>query len=301
MWSDRRLLYFLLGIRPAGVVVAFSKAISPISNGGAITTSTISSSVRSPAEAAAATNAVVVMPIFPLRQSVRFPTDPLTLNLYEERYLAMAERILQQQPNNSDDLIFGALYVSDKAHIVPESGWGPIVPLLQRGDVGTLFKVNHSESAMIPTQGGERRKRIRLDSIGIRRFQVQAILHDGMSKDGEPYILAEASYYHDEEIETPSELKNMEKRVDELYNNLLEMPLPKKQDKASLLVRHGISDPDLEQQSFALASLLMERCTAKEKLSCLECRSIAERLQKLCRMESRQRSYKVHFIKLPFV
>ena len=35
-----------------------------------------------------------LLPIFPLRKRVRFPTDTLMLNLYEERYLAMSEFIL---------------------------------------------------------------------------------------------------------------------------------------------------------------------------------------------------------------
>ena len=48
----------------------------------------------------------LVLPIFPLRKVVRLPTEELILNLYEDRYLAMAEYILKP---NAGAQIFGAL------------------------------------------------------------------------------------------------------------------------------------------------------------------------------------------------
>lgn len=176
-----------------------------------------------------------VLPIFPLRKRVRFPTDWIAMNLYEKRYLAMCDYILrtnkiniaktvavddrsssssfQQQPH-----IFGALYTSDKPQIVPQST-GPIVPMLSKGDIGTIFVVtNHVEmhnGASIATTrsvaaaatnkqiqnnkdeiqhvGGDGRgissttsynnnqddRRIRLEAIGVGRFRIERIIYDG--------------------------------------------------------------------------------------------------------------------------
>jgi hypothetical protein len=59
------------------------------------------------------TCSLATLPVFPLRKSIRLPTESLTLNLYEDRYIALSEFILEQkQP------IFGALYSSDKPQIV---------------------------------------------------------------------------------------------------------------------------------------------------------------------------------------
>lgn len=74
-----------------------------------------------------------ILPIFPLRKSIKLPGETLTLNLYEERYLAMAEwillgttgaissRIVDTRTNSksnasslSSSMMFGALYASDK-------------------------------------------------------------------------------------------------------------------------------------------------------------------------------------------
>ena len=68
---------------------------------------------------------IIELPIFPLRKTARFPTDFLKLNLYEERYLALAERILQE--NGVEGCTFGALYTSNKAQVVSNKGCGPIV------------------------------------------------------------------------------------------------------------------------------------------------------------------------------
>ena len=38
-----------------------------------------------------------ILPLFPLRKSIKLPGESLTLNLYEDRYLALATQVLQQQ------------------------------------------------------------------------------------------------------------------------------------------------------------------------------------------------------------
>ena len=115
-----------------------------------------------------------VLPIFPLRRSVKVPTETLSLNLYEERYLALAERILLDPRR-----IFGALYSSDKPQLVA-GGNGPIVPLFEPGDVGAICRVYRDQEGMIPTgQDGYERRRIKLDAIAVGRFRIERILHDG--------------------------------------------------------------------------------------------------------------------------
>lgn len=121
------------------------------------------------------TSQTIEIPIFPLRKFPRLPTDRLTLNLYEERYLQMAEFILSSTPP-----YFGAIYVAGKPQLVSSGGRGPIVPILQSGDIGTLFRVCDSEENMVPTIGNQIvRRRIKLNAIGISRFRIVSIVSDG--------------------------------------------------------------------------------------------------------------------------
>jgi len=151
------------------------------------------------------------LPIFPLRNFPRVPTDRLTLNLYEERYLQMAEYITMKR--NPSSVAFGALYVAGKPQLVTHGGRGPVVPLVEPGDMGTLFallpKNNHKDAAslddsMIPTIGGTAlRRRIQLNTIGVARFRIEAIVSNGSTLAGEdrkdddssrrPYIVVNAS------------------------------------------------------------------------------------------------------------
>jgi hypothetical protein len=132
------------------------------------------------------------LPIFPLRKKIRLPTETLTLNLYEERYLTMAESIL-----DSKCALFGAVFASDKPQIVSR-GTGPIVPLIDPGDVGVLFIVTDHAENMIPTVGGIKRRRIRLVATAIGRFEAQSILNDGYSFESScPFIVADTRLFCD--------------------------------------------------------------------------------------------------------
>lgn len=134
--------------------------------------------------------------IFPLRKFPRLPSDRLTLNLYEDRYLKMAESIIES-PSPSTPL-FGALYVADKPQLVTEGGTGSIVPLVEPGDVGTLFAVLDWNEATIPTVGNmERRRRIQLNATGVARFQIQHVVSEGSAKD-KPYIVVNATLLLDQ-------------------------------------------------------------------------------------------------------
>lgn len=159
------------------------------------------------------------LPIFPLRRSVKVPTERFTLNLYEERYIALAEHVLKE--NNG---IFGALYCSHKAQIVP-SGKGPIVPLVEEGDVGVVCRVYCDEDGVVPTrEAGFDRRRIKLMALVVGRFEIQSVVHNGClvdkdlsSEEQVPYIVARALRIEDDPVEVGSEahgrLGEMEKAV----------------------------------------------------------------------------------------
>ena len=155
------------------------------------------------------------VPIFPLRKFPRFPTDRLTLNLYEERYLQMADSILSARPS-----IFGAIFVSGKPHLVTNGGTGSIVPMLQRGDIGTLFLVNDCLDDTLPTSGNAVQafqRRVRLSATGFARFRISDIVSDGTasvradferkvtsnsqgsSEQGRPYIQANLTLLCDQD------------------------------------------------------------------------------------------------------
>ena len=239
------------------------------------------------------------LPIFPLRKKVRFPSDLLTLNLYEPRYLRMAEFILQNTTNTIES--FGALYTSDKAQVVSDFGQGPIVPVLQVGDVGTIFQVQNSEEGMVPTRGGDLRQRIRLEAIGTQRFRVEEVISSGFSTDIEssseaqlPFILASVSFFQDRQM-SDEEQDTILKKWNTIQNELFD----DKFNKLSERSRHSSSKEDLEEllslgdlggfsvaidevniRSFALASKLMEKSNgAEQKKALLKSQCLSQRME----------------------
>jgi Lon protease-like protein len=150
------------------------------------------------------TQRIAYLPIFPLRKTLRLPTESLTSNLYEERYLAMATDILQQ-PNPS----LGAMTFMNRPHMV-KSGVGDIVPMVKPGDIGVVFHVESHEDDPIPTIGGDHRRRIRLEARGGLRFRVDQVLCNGFdshtftlanqSDSNLPYIVVSATVVHDNDM-----------------------------------------------------------------------------------------------------
>ncbi len=101
----------------------------------------------------------MILPIFPLRKRVKFPTESIQLTLWEERYKSLAQSVLNQSRNrnqhvgsniNSSDSTncsrndqfhtFGIVYASHKPQIIKD-GNEPITPLIECGDVGVLCVV----------------------------------------------------------------------------------------------------------------------------------------------------------------
>lgn len=151
----------------------------------------------------------IELPLFPLRKFVRVPTDTLSVNLYEERYLAMSEYILDQSSQ-----MFGAIYSSDKPQIV-KGGVGPIVPLLGVGDVGLICVVDEWYDDMVPTRDiTYNRRRIKLNAVAVSRFQIEEIIDDGMQQ---PYFIrAKVSVLKDAPLsvsEEDSDLNSIENDV----------------------------------------------------------------------------------------
>jgi Lon protease-like protein len=250
----------------------------------------------------------LILPIFPLRKAVRLPTETLTLNLYEERYLAMSEYVLE-----SDQQWFGALFSSDKPQVVKEGGMGKIVPMIQPGDIGTIFVLQDSEELMIPKQEGALpRRQIRLVGRGAARFQIQRILHNGYGDDSLPFIIAEAMLLHDDHSPFASD-KDRLSLESNLWDKAIKMntessstPSDRNNDEsinnkaflmedfdglveglvAKLPYREALTEKTLEEmkaelRSYALASVLIPDSSSKDRLEILRMCSARSRLNVL--------------------
>ena len=172
---------------------------------------------------------------------------------------------------------------------------------------------------MIPTQGGERRRRIRLDSTGTKRFQILSLVQNGFSEFSDnnlTYVVAQVSHYLDCEIE-PREEESIEAQINILSKKLLdrtpqlisENMQPRETGSTANTTQRRlldslayVADPklDLENRSFAIASLLMAQCTANERNEFLRCRSLQQRLQKLSHLEERRSTTNKFFFQWPW-
>jgi hypothetical protein len=118
-----------------------------------------------------------IIPIFPLRQrGLLEPGETLVLNLYEERYIRLAEQFLRLDNNNNRNdrtpRWIGAVPANTKPQILPRGG-GPIVPLLDPGDVGVICSVEEA------TELFHQRRTIRLRCVAQRRIGLTEICSDG--------------------------------------------------------------------------------------------------------------------------
>ena len=165
------------------------------------------------------TSETLILPIFPLRQAVKLPTEAITLNLYEERYLELSEYVI-----SSNEQIFGGLYCSQKAQIL-KNGISPIVPIVEVGDVGVICKVVYHAEAMIPTVEGSMRRRIKLEALAVGRFRIDRVIHNGYGNSfiGEetacPFILAKVSRI-DDVPPSEEEILLMSKLETKLFNRV---------------------------------------------------------------------------------
>jgi Lon protease-like protein len=227
----------------------------------------------------------LTIPIFPLRKKVRLPTESLTLNLYEERYLAMCEYILREKKYP----MFGTIYSSNMPQVI-KAGIGPIVPMLSEGDVGVLCLVENSQEGLIPTRGGEERRRIRLQARGAVRFEVTRILHNGCGQDV-PFILAEAKLLLDADNDSSDE-----QRVSEMSQELAKLKRPSfgaEDDQftsveqcrelalqaSEALKLDDVQGLEAEILSFALATSVLPETASQERLQSIRSKNIASRME----------------------
>jgi hypothetical protein len=217
----------------------------------------------------------IILPIFPLRKKVRLPTEKLTLNLYEENYLAMAEYVLQQEKS-----LFGALYCSEKPQVV-KRGTGPIVPVVSEGDIGVVCLLDDSEEGLILTVGGEPRRRIRLVSHGAVRFQVTEIIHNGF--DEGDFILVESKILVDdtspvsllnelttsiqESIAQRLSFDGMSDQEDEDGSIMSAEQCHMLASKASEMLQLNLAPLEVEIVSFALAAAVLPQSASKDRLA----------------------------------
>jgi hypothetical protein len=142
-----------------------------------------------------------ILPIFPLRKRVKFPTESIQLTLWEERYKALSRYVLDYPSPlilawNEDHSgktkrplpIFGALYCSHKAQIV-KGGKGAITPVVEPDDIGVICCVTNSqvfvdgEEVDVSRRHEDTVEKIRLWGLGLARFRVIKVLSNGYDDD----------------------------------------------------------------------------------------------------------------------
>jgi hypothetical protein len=199
----------------------------------------------------------------------------------------MAESVLAATPPP----LFGALYASNKAQLVAR-GTGPIVPMVEPGDVGVLCLVQRSAVGDIPTVGGEEmRRRIRLEAVAVGRFVIDRVLHSGYggglatTQPPLPYIVAETELVFDvKSFRSDSDASNSERSTN-LYGSRSDEDLC----LANLLetlqeslpgIQIPVTDYRRELQSFALAAAALSETESMERLECLLSQDTASRLKR---------------------
>lgn len=218
----------------------------------------------------------LVLPIFPLRKNARLPTESFVLNLYEKRYLNLSEFVLSR-----DRPLFGAMYSSNKPQFV-RGGKGPMVPLLEEGDIGVLCFVREWEEALVATRDPTfKRRRIRLNAIGVSRFRIEEIVDDGtasVGSDDASFIIVKARLIVDRKAEETSMAK------DDVYRRMQELGVNLNEVVDEILSAVSFSDRTVDEQrselkSFAAASALCSESTPpSSRQSLLQLGSSNERL-----------------------
>lgn len=239
----------------------------------------------------------IVLPIFPLRKRVKFPTETLKLTLWEDRYKALSRYILDNPDHSQSDVsmpIFGALYCSHKTQIV-KGGIKPITPLVEIGDIGIICGVTSSQVFINGQEVDSGLKdeasveKIRLYADGLTRFRVEKILSDGLDEEGNgtgneaslQFILVEASRLDDDYIFESGDASDVDERIEELLRrrDLIFDATSLMDEKYAYAFQEGGEHRQKQQMlTFALTSELEAIAPADEMLKMLHTTSIIERL-----------------------
>jgi hypothetical protein len=225
----------------------------------------------------------MILPVFPLRKTVKVPTDSIQLTLWEKRYLALARYVLNQDRSCP---MFGALYCSHKSYI-SKGGDGPITPLIEVGDIGVVCHVqkrsifkNGAEMG-IEFKDDDNVEKIQLIGLAVGRFQVEKILSNGYDIDNGhlPFILVEASRLDDQDV-------NLQDDDDETTTefDFVEIDISKQLSSDAYKWSFEVGRVNKQKNqllSFALSAKIEDKLSAGDLLNLLYSTSTTARLAKV--------------------
>ena len=186
------------------------------------------------------------LPLFPL-PVVLFPGVPLPLHIFEPRYRQMLEDI---RVNNN---LFGLAYFDTTTESTD---------LPPAGHVGCVAEVAETQS--LPDG------RSNILTLGVVRYRIESYV-----ERGDPYLVAEVTYFEDEDEESPL-ITESAKEVAEAFTRIARAVRTINDERTSL---PDISDTDPQRLSFLVSAAMEIEADVKQEL--LELRSTAERLQRL--------------------
>jgi Lon protease-like protein len=186
------------------------------------------------------------LPLFPL-PVVLFPGVPLPLHIFEPRYRQM---LLDIRATNN---LFGLVYFD------ATSSDGEVPPA---GHVGCVAEV--TETQTFPDG------RSNILTLGVIRYRIESYV-----ERGDPYLVAEVSYFEDTEEDEES-LTGPAKDVAEMFTRIAQAVRTINDERAVL---PDISNTEPQRLSFLVAAAMEIDAEVKQEL--LELRSTSERLERL--------------------
>ena len=186
------------------------------------------------------------LPLFPL-PVVLFPGVPLPLHIFEPRYRQMLEDIRLTKN------LFGLAYFD------PTLSGNDIPPA---GSVGCVAEVTDTQS--LPDG------RSNILTLGVIRYRIESYVDRG-----EPYLVAQVSFFEDDE-EEESLLAGPAKDVADTFTRIAQAVRTINDERAAL---PDISNTEPQRLSFLVAAAMEIDAEVKQEL--LELRSTSERLERL--------------------
>jgi ATP-dependent Lon protease len=186
------------------------------------------------------------LPLFPL-PVVLFPGVPLPLHIFEPRY----RQLLSDIRLNKN--LFGLAYLDTTTS---ETEIPPV------GHVGCVAEVTETQSF---ADG-----RSNILTIGVIRYRIDAYV-----ERGDPYLVAQVSYFEDEE-EDQALLSETSREVAETFTRIAQAVRTINDERATL---PDISNTEPQRLSFLVAAAMEIEADVKQEL--LELRSTSERLERL--------------------
>jgi Lon protease-like protein len=186
------------------------------------------------------------LPLFPL-PVVLFPGVPLPLHIFEPRYRQMLSDIRLAKN------LFGLAYFDPTS---AESDFPPA------GHIGCVAEV--TEVQTFPDGHSN------ILTLGVIRYRIESYV-----ERGDPYLLAEVSYFEDEE-EDEEILTAPSREVAETFTRIAQAVRTINDERATL---PDISDTEPQRLSFLVAAAMEIDADVKQEL--LELRSTSERLERL--------------------